>query len=132
MADAPQRAANGGHAGISPTLSPSISYTVTLRLEYPNIVGSLRAILTVISRTGGDVGNIEIVHKDRDRIVREISFAARDMDHARRIVVGIKNLPEMRILEARDMAFEIHKGGKIAALEVSTGRIKKMRFERTA
>ncbi|MEK7216189.1 MAG: NAD-dependent malic enzyme [Chloroflexota bacterium] len=114
MADAPQRATNGGHAGISPTLSPSISYTVTLRLEYPNFVGSLRAILTVISRTGGDVGNIEIVHKDRDRIVREISFAARDMDHARRIVVGIKNLPEMRILEARDMAFEVHRGGKIA------------------
>jgi len=114
MADPSERATNGDRGAISPTLSPSISYTVTLRLEYRNIVGSLRGILAVISRTGGDVGSIDILHKDRERIVREISFAARDMDHARHIVLGIKNLPDMRILEARDLAFEVHQGGKIA------------------
>jgi len=29
---------------ISPTLSPSVSYTITMRLEYPNLVGSLRRL----------------------------------------------------------------------------------------
>ena len=98
---------------ISPTLSPSVSYTVTLRLEYPNLVGSLRRILTVISEEGGDVGTIEILSKDRKQITREIGFAARDMDHARRIVQGIKALPQMRIVEARDLALQLHEGGKI-------------------
>src|SRR3989304_798226 len=99
---------------ISPTLSPSVSYTVTLRLEYPNLVGSLRRILTVISEEGGDVGTIEILSKDRKQITREIGFAARDMDHARRIVQGIKALPQMKIVEARDLALQLHEGGKIA------------------
>ncbi|MBI2886297.1 MAG: NAD-dependent malic enzyme [Chloroflexi bacterium] len=98
---------------ISPTLTPSISFTLTLRLEYPNLVGSLRRILTVISEEGGDVGTIEIVQKDRRRIVREVSFAARDMDHARRIVRGIQTLPQMSVLEARDLALSLHDGGKI-------------------
>ena len=99
---------------ISPTLSPSVSYTVTLRLEYPNLVGSLRRILTVISEEGGDVGTIEILSKDRKQITREVGFAARDMDHARRIVQGIKALPQMKIVEARDLALQLHEGGKIA------------------
>ena len=98
---------------ISPTLSPSISYTLTLRLEYPNLVGSLRSILTVISQAGGDVGSIEIIQKDRVRIIREVGFAARDMDHARMIVNGIRNIPEMRILSAHDLAIQMHHGGKI-------------------
>jgi hypothetical protein len=41
---------------ISPTLSPSVSYTITMRVKYPNLVGSLRRILTVVSENGGDVG----------------------------------------------------------------------------
>jgi malate dehydrogenase (oxaloacetate-decarboxylating) len=67
---------------MSPTLAPSVSYTVTLRLEYPNVVGSLRRILTVISENGGDAGAIDILHKDRKRIVRGVTFAARDLAHA--------------------------------------------------
>ena len=98
---------------ISPTLSPSVSYTVTLRLEYPNLVGSLRRILTVISEEGGDVGSIEILDKDRRRIIRDVSFAAQDLDHARRIVHGIQRLPQMKIQEARDLALSLHEGGKI-------------------
>ena len=98
---------------ISPTLSPSVSYTVTLRLEYPNLVGSLRRILTVISEEGGDVGSIEILEKDRRHIIRDVSFAAQDMDHARRIVEGIKGLPHMKIQAARDLALGVHEGGKI-------------------
>ena len=70
----------------SPTIPPSISFTMTMRLDYPNLVGSLRRILAVISEQGGDVGTIEILNKDRKRIVREVSFAARDLEHANRII----------------------------------------------
>ncbi len=99
---------------MSPTLAPSVSYTIVLRLEYPNLVGSLRRILSVISEKGGDAGTIEILHKDRKRIVREVQFAARDLSHAAQIVQGIRELPDMRVLDARDLAIQLHDGGKLS------------------
>lgn len=98
---------------ISPTIPPTISFTMTMRLEYPNLVGSLRRILAIISEQGGDVGAIDILYKDRRRIVREVSFAARDLDHAHRIIEGVKGIPEMKVIEARDLALQVHQGGKI-------------------
>jgi malate dehydrogenase (oxaloacetate-decarboxylating) len=84
-----------------------------MRLEYPNLAGSLRRILAVISEQAGDVGTIDILYKDRKRIVREVSFAARDLDHAHRIIAGVRVLPEMKVIEARDLALQVHQGGKI-------------------
>ncbi len=98
---------------ISPTIPPTISYTMTMRLEYPNLVGSLRRILAIISEQGGDVGTIDILYKDRRRIVREVSFAARDLDHAHRIIHNVRNLADMKVIEARDLALQVHQGGKI-------------------
>ncbi len=98
---------------ISPTIPPTISYTMTMRLEYPNLVGSLRRILAIISEQGGDVGAIDILYKDRRRIVREVSFAGRDLVHAHRIIQSVRNLPDMKVIEARDLALQVHQGGKI-------------------
>ena len=98
---------------MSPTISTSISYTITMRLEYPNLVGSLRRILTAISEQSGDVGNIDLLYKDRKRIVREVAFSASDMEHAQRIVQAVKSLPHMTIIDARDRVIEAHQGGKI-------------------
>jgi len=98
---------------ISPTIPPTISFTMTMRLEYPNLVGSLRRILSIISELGGDVGTIDILYKDRRRIVREVSFAAQDLEHAHRIIEGVKLIQDMKVIEARDLALQVHQGGKI-------------------
>ncbi len=40
--------------------TPSASYSVTLRVEYPNQAGALGRIFMTIGEAGGDVGAIDI------------------------------------------------------------------------
>ena len=43
--------------------TPSASYSVTLRAEYPNHIGAVGQILTTIAEAGGDVGAVDIVQQ---------------------------------------------------------------------
>ena len=62
----------------SPRLAPS--YSLTLRIEYPNSVGMLGRVTSVIGEGGGDIGAIDIVSAGgaTRHITRDITFAARD------------------------------------------------------
>lgn len=93
---------------------PSVSYTITVRAQYPNVVGSLARIVSAIGGEGGDMGNIDLIESTRDRVTRDISFAAHDLSHAREVVRRIKAIPKVRVLHVLDLAFQRHDGGKIA------------------
>ena len=52
-------------------LRPSPSYSMTLRIEYPNAVGIMGRITSVIGEAGGDVGAIDIVSGTRESTTRD-------------------------------------------------------------
>ncbi|MBV9455823.1 MAG: NAD-dependent malic enzyme, partial [Rubrobacter sp.] len=90
----------------------SASYSVTLRVEYPNRTGSLGNILSAIGQAEGDVGAVDIVRQG-EYSVRDITVNARDSEHGRQIADAIDALPEIRVLNFSDRTFLAHLGGKI-------------------
>src|SRR4051812_42355643 len=92
--------------------TPSASYSVTLRVEYPNNIGAVGVILTTIAEAGGDVGAVDIVQQG-ERSIRDVTTNARDSEHAQQIADSIGELPNVQVLSYSDRTFLAHMGGKI-------------------
>ncbi len=92
--------------------TPSASYSVTLRVEYPNQTGTVGKILTAVGEAEGDVGAVDIVQQG-ERSIRDITVNARDSEHAHQIADSIGELSEIRVLSHSDRTFLAHAGGKI-------------------
>jgi malate dehydrogenase (oxaloacetate-decarboxylating) len=93
--------------------TPSASYSVTLRVEFPHRAGSLGQILTAVGDAGGIVGAVDIVQIGGERSTRDVTVNARDSEHARQIADAIDALPEVRVTDFSDRTFLFHLGGKI-------------------
>ena len=92
---------------------PSVSYTFTVRLRFENRVGKLAEILSAISRTGGDMGALDIVRVEPKTMVRDLTIHARDEEHEGKIVQVIRSLPGVSVTNISDRVFLLHLGGKI-------------------
>ncbi len=95
------------------SLTPNPSYSVTLRIKLPNRVSRLAAVLEAIARSGGNLGNIDVVEKSRDFIVREISVDAASTESAESIEAAVRSLDEIEVLAVYDRTFALHRGGKL-------------------
>ena len=93
--------------------TPSASYSVTLRVEFPHRAGSLGQILMAVGDAGGMVGAVDIVRIGGERSTRDVTVNARDSEHARQIAEAIDALPEVRVTDFSDRTFLFHLGGKI-------------------
>ena len=91
----------------------STGFTLTIRAAYPNRVGMLGKITSAIGEAGGDIGAIDIVQSSRETMVRDITVAAGDADHGRRIVERVKAVEEVSLRSVSDPVFLLHLGGKI-------------------
>ena len=92
---------------------PNASYSVTLRLRYPNQVGMFSQVADAISEAGGDVGTIDIVHVTGTEMERDITINAVDSDHEATIVSRVSQVPGVTVVNCRDRTLKMHEGGKI-------------------
>lgn len=92
---------------------PSPSYSTTIRIEIDNKVGMFARLATALSYAGGDLGSIDIVRVEKGKIIRDVTFNARDEKHEKTIVASIKSIVGVRILRVMDRTFSAHEGGKI-------------------
>jgi len=95
------------------SLTPSPSFSLTVRLEIPNRAGQLATILQAIGEVGGNLGPINLVDQTRHMAVREITIEATSPEHEERIIQTLKGLPQVRVLSVDDRTFKLHQGGKI-------------------
>ncbi|MEM6868743.1 MAG: NAD-dependent malic enzyme [Cyanobacteria bacterium P01_C01_bin.121] len=95
------------------SLTPNPSYSVTLRIKLPNRVSRLAAVLEAIARAGGNLGNIDVVEKSRETIVREISVDAASTEAATEIESAVRSLQDIEVLAVYDRTFALHRGGKL-------------------
>jgi malate dehydrogenase (oxaloacetate-decarboxylating) len=98
---------------ISPA-APSVSYSFTMRLTYPNRVGTLARIVSAIGKDGGDIGAVDIVASDTKAMTRDITVRPRDADHQEHIIARVRRLPGVKVINVSDRVFLLHLGGKIA------------------
>lgn len=92
---------------------PSPSYSLTLRIEYPNHVGMLGRITSVIGERGGDIGAVDIVQTTRRSITRDITFATADYEHGQDIINAVRAIEGVDVVHLSDRTFLLHLGGKI-------------------
>lgn len=95
------------------SISPSPSYSITLRLEIVNTIGMFGKIATAIGDSGGDIGAVDIVRTGTGIMVRDVTVNARDESHEREIVESVKKLEGVKILHVSDRTFLLHHSGKI-------------------
>src|SRR5881275_2034804 len=94
-------------------VSPSASYSLTVRLSITNRPGMLGRVAMAIGEAGGDIGAVDLVESTRDRIVRDITINARDSNHGQQIVARVKRTSGVRVVNISDRTFLMHLGGKI-------------------
>jgi malate dehydrogenase (oxaloacetate-decarboxylating) len=94
-------------------VSPSASYSVTVRLAITNRPGMLGRVAMTIGDAGGDIGAVDLVESTRERIVRDITINSRDSDHGQQIVNRLKRVAGVRVVNTSDRTFLMHLGGKI-------------------
>jgi malate dehydrogenase (oxaloacetate-decarboxylating) len=95
------------------TVTPSASYSVTVRLQITNRPGMLGRVASAIGSAGGDIGAVDLVESSRDRVLRDITIKARDDVHGQQIVNKLKRLAGVRVINVSDRTFLMHLGGKI-------------------
>jgi len=96
------------------TLTPNPSFSLTVRVQLSNRVGTLGILTQAIGMAGGNIGQIDLVEQDRKTLVRDITIDASSTEQAETIVEAIKAVQEVRVLSVSDRTFDLHRGGKIA------------------
>ncbi len=94
--------------------TPSVSYSFTMRLTYPNRIGMFARIVSAIGRRGGDLGAVDIVTPDAKAMTRDISVRARDGAHQDEIVSALRRMANVDVVNVSDRVFLLHLGGKLA------------------
>lgn len=94
-------------------LPPSPSYSLTLRVAIRNKIGMLGKVISTIGKAGGDMGAVDLVDVNRERVIRDMIVNTRDEDHGKSIVSAVKRINGVKILDVSDRTFHMHMGGKI-------------------
>jgi malate dehydrogenase (oxaloacetate-decarboxylating) len=94
-------------------VSPSVSYSFTVRLRIHNRFGMLAKVLQAVAKAQGDPGAVDVVRAEREYKVRDLTVNARDDAHATIILKALKKLKGIKILQVSDRVFLLHLGGKI-------------------
>ena len=95
------------------SLTPNPSYSLTLRIKLPNQVSQLSTVIEAIARAKGNLGNIDVVEKSREFIIREIAVDAASTEAAENIEAAVRSLDHVEVLAVYDRTFALHRGGKL-------------------
>ncbi len=93
---------------------PSASYSFTLRVRLPHQAGSFARVAGAIGGQGGILGAIDLVRVEDGIVLRDVTVAAMDSDHANAIVAAVRALDGIEVMSVSDRTFLLHRGGKIS------------------
>jgi len=94
--------------------TPTVSYSITLRLEIKNVPGMFGRVTSAIGSLGGDIGAVDIVAVTKSDITRDITVNARGEKHGQEIINAVKEVRGVKIVNVSDRVFLLHLGGKIS------------------
>jgi len=92
---------------------PSEGYSITLRLRLANLPGMLGHVTSAIGEAGGNIGAIDIVEVGAHHLIRDITVAAGDDEHAESITKAVGAVDGVTVINVSDRTFLRHIGGKI-------------------
>ncbi|HET6561007.1 MAG TPA: NAD-dependent malic enzyme [Marmoricola sp.] len=93
--------------------TPSISYSIVVRLELPAGGSAISLLTAAVERVGGAVTALDVSASGHDRIQIDVTCAATDMGHADQIVEVLRQLEGVTVHKVSDRTFLMHLGGTI-------------------
>jgi malate dehydrogenase (oxaloacetate-decarboxylating) len=92
---------------------PSISYSITVRLEVPAGGTAISRLTTAVEQAGGVVTALDVTASGHDRLRIDVTCAATDTAHADQIVEDLRGLDGLVVHKVSDRTFLMHLGGTI-------------------
>ncbi|PSK97255.1 malate dehydrogenase (oxaloacetate-decarboxylating) [Haloactinopolyspora alba] len=92
---------------------PSVSYSITVRLEVPAGGSTVSLLTAAVERAGGLVTALDVTGSGHDRIQVDVTCAATSSGHAEELVTALRTVPSAVIGKVSDRTFLVHLGGKI-------------------
>jgi len=94
-------------------MAPSVSYSMTVRLEVGSRGRAVSEITRAVEHAGGVVTALDVNAAGHERLRVDVTCAARDTAHAEAIVEALTGLPDVAVHKVSDRTFLLHLGGKI-------------------
>jgi malate dehydrogenase (oxaloacetate-decarboxylating) len=95
------------------TALPSVSYSITVRLEIPAGGAAVSQLTNAVEGAGGAITALDVTASGHQRLRIDVTCAARDTDHADELVEAMRSVPGVVIGKVSDRTFLMHLGGKI-------------------
>ena len=92
---------------------PSASYSITVRLEVPADPNAVGLLTTAVGSAGGVVTALDVTESQPDRLVLDLTCAARDAAHSEQLTDALRAVDGVGIRKVSDRTFLLHLGGKI-------------------
>src|SRR5690606_14244436 len=106
--------ARGRRAILEPmTSAPSVSSSITVRLQVEARPTAVSELTTAIEHTGGIVSALDVTASGHERITVDVTVATRGEEHAGQIVEALRALPGVVVDRVSDRTFLLHLGGKL-------------------
>src|SRR3954466_13807562 len=95
------------------TAAPSVSNSITVRLELPARATAVSELTTAIERSGGLVTGLDVTASGHQRLRVDVTAAARDQSHPEDIGAAMRAVHGVEIGKVSDRTFLVHPGGKL-------------------
>ncbi|MDE3724817.1 NAD-dependent malic enzyme [Nocardiopsis sp. N85] len=92
---------------------PSVSYSITVRLELDAGSTAVGSLTTAVEQVGGMITALDVAAAGHERIRIDVTCAARDTEHAQAIVDALGAIDGVIVHKVSDRTFLMHLGGKI-------------------
>ncbi|MFC8569798.1 NAD-dependent malic enzyme [Streptomyces sp. NPDC057245] len=93
--------------------APSVSYSITIRLEVPAGGSAVSQLTATMEALGGSVTALDVISSDADRLGLDVTVAATSTTHAEEIVDKLRGIEGVTLGKVSDRTFLMHLGGKI-------------------
>jgi malate dehydrogenase (oxaloacetate-decarboxylating) len=100
-------------AEIDVTMAPSVSYSITVRLEVASHGRAVSEITRAVEHAGGVVTALDVTPAGHDRLKVDVTCAAADTAHSEAIVAALAGITGVKVHKVSDRTFLLHLGGKI-------------------
>jgi malate dehydrogenase (oxaloacetate-decarboxylating) len=95
------------------SMAPSVSYSMTARLEVASHGRAVSEITRAVEQAGGVVTALDVNSGNRGKLRVDVTCAATDTAHAESLVSAMAAIPGVSVHKVSDRTFLLHLGGKI-------------------
>jgi malate dehydrogenase (oxaloacetate-decarboxylating) len=94
-------------------MAPSVSYSITVRLEVASHGRAVSEITRAVEQAGGVVTALDVTAGRNDRLRVDVTCAASGTEHAEALVTALGGIDGVTVHKVSDRTFLLHLGGKI-------------------